>query len=121
MSKFYQHIAGEGNSAVHLTGWTINFVMLLLLVGCTAPRAAQQDTITVSGIVTVRGNEPFTELVLQTEDRNYYVLKFSNPEERGQVQNMSPASLEITGDVYRDIWGSRAFAHLRVDAWQSVP
>ena len=95
-------------------------LLLLLLAGCTASRPATMDTIEVAGMVTVRGNEPFTELVLQTSERNHYVLKFESPEERTRMQNLAPATFTVAGEVYRDVWGSQAFAHLRVRRWQSA-
>ena len=121
MSKFYLHIAAASAGKARASLFMIAALLLLLMDGCAVPRSSAQDAITVEGGVSVRGNEPFTELVLQTDDRNYYVLKFASPEERGRVQNQAPSRFVVTGDVYRDVWGGRAFAHLRVKSWQPVP
>lgn len=92
-------------------------ILVLLASGCGTSRTTPADIVTVEGVVSVRGNEPFTELVLETADRNHYVLKFESEEERTQVQDQSPAPFEVSGEVYEGVWGSRPFAHLRVQTW----
>lgn len=84
--------------------------------GCSAQAPLVRDVVIAEGLVSVRGAEPFTELVLETTDRNYYVLKFASPEERAAVQDASPAFFRVEGDVYRGEWNGRAFAHLRVES-----
>lgn len=121
MSKVYLHIAAAIRRH-RVTSTAATALLLLLLVdACATTQPTSMDAVRVEGTVTVRGNEPFTELVLQTPERNYYVLKFGSQEERSQMQNAAPASFAVSGDVYRDVWGSRAFAHLRVRSWQPLP
>src|SRR5690606_1229018 len=118
MSKIPLHIDGAISGYPRVVGTLCAAILLLFLDGCATGRPAGMDAVQVEGMVTVRGNEPFAELVLQTRERNHYVLKFASEEERTQMQNMAPASFAVEGEVYRDVWGSRAFAHLRVWSWE---
>ena len=117
MSNFYWYIRAAETRVECASSMLVLTMLLILLNGCATSQEIAHDEVSVQGVVSVRGHEPFTELVLQTADRNYYVLKFADPEERSRMQNASPASFAVRGEVYRDVWGSRAFAHLRVLEW----
>lgn len=50
-------------------------VALLLLCGCLSQKDAGADSRTLVGILYVTGNEPFTNLALQTEDGKMHVVR----------------------------------------------
>lgn len=84
-----------------------------LASGCAAPSAVvrSSDTVTVEGMINVWGAEPFTGIVLYTDNRNTYVLKLS-VEDRERL--VTPVSARVTGRVYIDTWRGQPFAHLDV-------
>lgn len=92
-------------------------LILLLLPACRSTAPASADTVTVEGTVTMRGNEPFAVPVLETDDRALYVLIF---EERDASPLRTPRRYRITGELYRDLWQGRPFAHLRVATWEAA-
>jgi len=65
----------------------------------------------VQGTITVRGNVPFTAVILQTTSRNHYILTLS-PEMRARL--ITPSIRKVTGYLYLDQWNGRDFAHLDV-------
>ncbi len=83
------------------------FFMSACLVSCATDRALDSDTITVEGMVTVRGNEPFAAYVLETSDRNTYVLIFPEAVE-------TPARLQVTGRLYLGEWMGQSYTHIEV-------
>ena len=86
-------------------------VLIVLLAGCASPRAADIQEIEVQGTVTVRGNEPFTAVIMETPSGNWYKLELT-PEQRGGLVN--PSVQWARGTVYRGDWNGRPFATLRV-------
>jgi len=99
-------------------------VILLLASACTSSSLKEQsraeasvDLLTVEGVITVRGNEPFTAVILQTENRNSYILKMS-PEMR--LRLITPAYRRVTGRMYLDKWNGRDFVHLEVYRMETV-
>ena len=68
-------------------------------------------------MVTARGNEPFSAYVLETDDRNYYVLNLEEADRQGYT---TPARIRATGTVYVNDWMGRPFTHLRVRSWLMV-
>jgi len=108
----------------------MRLTLLMLLVaglslgaGCTSPettRTVTDDTvITVEGTITLRGNEPFTTYVLETEDRNSYVLTLDElPDE--QQSFTTPVQARVTGALYADTWGDQPYAHLRVTTMEEI-
>jgi hypothetical protein len=78
------------------------------LSGCASTQQPT-DVITVTGAVWSRGQAPFTELVLTTEQDNHYVLAGAS-----QVGIQAPAQWRITGRVYAADWNGERFAHLEV-------
>ena len=68
----------------------------------------------------MRGNEPFAELVLETADRNSYVLTFEDPAEEAAIQNQAPTRIRVRGELYQGHWNGRDFAHLQVNAWEPM-
>ncbi len=87
------------------------FLTALFLAGCASTPHLPADVVTVEGRIARRGNEPFTALMLETKDRNLYVLVF----DPGPAPDFSVvARYRVTGHLYRGEWNSYAFAHLRV-------
>ncbi len=98
-------------------------VLLLLLlilgaVGCAGPASStsgttgMQEFITVEGRVSVRGNEPFSGVVLQTDQSNYYVLALDAAQRAAMVPTL-PARYRISGLLYGAEWNGQLYAHLR--------
>ncbi len=75
------------------------------------------DVITAEGIVTVRGNVPFTAVVLETDDHNWYILEMTQSMRDGF---MTPARLKVNGRLYLDDWRGRPFAHLEVHEFEQI-
>ncbi len=99
----------------------MRMVLCLLLglcwLGCAGTTSGtnqltSDDVITVEGQVTVRGNTPFTAIMLETDQRNLYVLVMGEAQ-RQALQPTLPGRFRITGAVYADDWNGRAYAHLR--------
>ena len=65
----------------------------------------------MDGRVTVRGNEPFTAVILETESGNWYKLDLT-PAQRTGLAN--PSWQKVVGEVYLGDWNGRPFATLRV-------
>ena len=88
------------------------------LVSCTTDRVSDTDIITVEGMVTVRGNEPFAAYVLETSDRNTYILAF--PEAAETPAPETPARLQVTGRLYLGEWEGQSYAHIEVHAYEEL-
>ena len=93
-------------------------VLATCLVSCTTDRVSDTDIITVEGMVTVRGNEPFAAYVLETSDRNTYVLTF--PEVAETPAPETPARLQVTGRLYLGEWEGQSYAHIEVHAYEEL-
>lgn len=94
-----------------------SFLLMLLLAACaSSPRATLDEIITVEGRASVRGNAPFTALVLETDARNLYVLETTDATAR--LRDAVPGRFRVTGTLYRDDWNGRPYAHLRVSHWE---
>ncbi len=81
-----------------------------LVSGCMSQRTVG-EMITVEGIVTVRGNEPFTRVILYTAERNSYILILT-PEQRTNL--MTPTRQLVNGRLYLGQWNGRPYAHIEV-------
>ncbi len=95
----------------------IYLLLGLCWLGCAGATSGtnqltSEDVVTVEGQVTVRGNTPFTAIMLETDQRNLYVLVLGEAERRA-LQHTLPARFRITGAVYADDWNGRTYAHLR--------
>ena len=88
----------------------------LVVSGCISNRP-MDDVITVTGTVTVRGNEPFTAVILETDDRNLYVLNMTRAL---RTALETPARMRVIGRLYLGDWNGRAFAHLDVQDMSDV-
>ena len=88
-------------------------VALTLLAACSGAQMVTEQVVEVEGRVNVRGNEPFTAVVLQTDDNNYYVLTLSEEQRAGLV---NPSRQRVRGVVYAGEWNGQRWAHLRVQA-----
>ena len=94
----------------------------LLLGGCAhldAPWRGTSDAVTVEGLVTVRGNTPFTALVLETDDRTHYALALDEAA-RQDLQPRLPGRYRVTGTLFEAEWGGQLFTHLRPTAIERV-
>jgi hypothetical protein len=96
------------------------FLSMLALVvgaGCMAPQATRAPAFEAEGRVTVRGNEPFTAVILETDQGNWYVLELT-PEQRTGLLN--PSVQRVSGQLYRGDWNERPFATIRVATIQRL-
>lgn len=92
-------------------------LFVLLLAGCAGGLAAgeQSTSITVAGRATVRGHEPFTAVVLETNQHNLYVLVLD--EARWKATRAAlPIRLRVTGVPYVGWWNNQRLAHIRPTA-----
>lgn len=89
------------------------FVTSLLAVGGCAETSSitTHDVITVTGNITVRGNVPFTEVVLITDDNNWYLLELS-PEQRQAL--LTPARATVMGRIRLGEWNGRPYTRMAV-------
>lgn len=96
-------------------------VVSISLSGCQAARpVAGTGTLTVEGTASVRGNEPFTRIILTTDERNTYVLSFETESLRSELQRSVPARLVVRGTLYSDSWQGERWAHLEVTSWEEA-
>ena len=106
---------------LQITVKALLFVMLMA-AGCASERdAASQGDLTVTGRVSMRGHEPFSALVLETDDRNVYVLTLSGEQQRSAMLPKTPGRFRVTGALYEDNWNGKPYAHLRVASWETLP
>lgn len=96
-------------AAVYLAG-----VLLLGSDGCAANQSASSNTITIEGVATARGNEPFSAYVLEAEDGSLYIL---NIPDSIRADFYTPSRLTVTGRLYQDEWNGSPFAHVEVSEW----
>jgi len=88
-------------------------VLVMMLAGCSVGAVLPaSDVITVTGDITVRGNEPFTEVVLITQENNWYVLDLTRDQ---RAALMTPARARVTGILRLGEWSGRPFTRLKVD------
>jgi len=88
-------------------------VLVMMLAGCSVGAVLPaSDVITVTGDITVRGNEPFTEVVLITQENNWYVLDLTRDQ---RAALMTPARARVTGILRLGEWNGRPFTRLKVD------
>ena len=85
-----------------------------LVAGCAATNPAASDRIIVEGHVSVRGNEPFTAVVLETDQRTRYLLVLT-PEMRSALS--APARIRVTGRLFLGEWNGRPYAHIEVERY----
>ena len=69
--------------------------------------------IALEGTLSQRGSEPYTALVLETNQRNLYVLNLDEMQ-RDVLAVDAPKRVRVTGTLYEDTWNGRAMAHIRV-------
>ena len=86
-------------------------VSLFIIAGCaTSEPTTTADIITVEGKINQRGNTPFQALMIETPDRNLYILKTdSSPADFSGSKQYS-----VTGRLYLDQWNGTDYAHLEV-------
>lgn len=93
------------------------FITSLLLVSACRTSSLTPAPLVVEGTITVRGNEPFSAVILQTSDRNHYILKMSTAMRKRLI---TPAYRRVTGRLYLEQWNGRDFAHLEVYQIETV-
>lgn len=76
------------------------------------------EDITVEGQVTVRGNVPFHETVLVTDQRTWYLLDMDPALREGF---MTPARVRVTGPVRLGEWNGQPFTRLTVRTLEILP
>jgi hypothetical protein len=89
-------------------------VLLLGTEGCDGNRSASSETVTIEGVATARGNEPFSAYVLEAEDGSMYIL---NIPDSIRTDFYTPSRLTVTGRLYEDEWNGSPFAHIEVAEW----
>ena len=83
----------------------------ILVSGCASTEATMSsDIITVEGKVNQRGHTPFQAWMVETSDRNTYVLIM---DAKGGDYSTSKTYL-VTGRLYLDQWNGKDYAHLEV-------
>jgi len=83
-----------------------------LALGCGASeRVADADVITVEGRITARGNTPFQAHMIETDDRNIYVLAYPDDADHAYTRSHR---YRVVGELYKSDWNGVAMAHLRV-------
>lgn len=97
-------------------------VLLLGADGCAANQSASNqsaspDTLTIEGVATARGNEPFSAYVLEAGDGSMYVLEIPDS---NRVDFYTPSRLTVTGRVYEDEWNGSPIAHIEVIEWAHI-
>lgn len=90
--------------------------LLVAAGGCITSRPAADDTVTVEGVVTVRGNEPFTAYMLETAEGNLYILEL---QESFPADLVTPTRLSVSGRMAEGEWSGApsSYAHIEVDEW----
>ena len=85
--------------------------------GTNTAATAMQDAemITVEGQASVRGNTPFTAVLLETSQRNLYVLVLDDAERQALEADL-PTRLRVTGMLSIDTWNGIRYAHLKPTA-----
>ncbi|MDA1027619.1 MAG: hypothetical protein O3B41_01015 [Bacteroidetes bacterium] len=105
----------------HANKWRYgSFLTVLLIgamVGCVSVAPTAQNQITVEGRAVVMGNVPFAKLILETSDRNSYILEMSR-EMRDSL--MTPAQIRVTGSLSVGAWNGRPFAQIQVSDLKHV-
>lgn len=81
-----------------------------IVMGCSVP-PEKLEILSLEGLVTVRGNVPFNAAILETDARNFYVLKLTTEQ---QSMLITPARYRVIGRLYLDDWNGKPFAHLEV-------
>ena len=79
---------------------TINFLLTVFLIGCQHPVPKNEAVYTtIKGKIYVVGNEPFTELAIQTENEKTYTLRGDLVLE---LKSMQGQWVKLKGEIIRD-------------------
>lgn len=86
-------------------------------IGCASAASTAEESaiVALEGTLSQRGSEPYTALVLETNQRNIYVLNLDEMQ-RDALTIDAPRVVRVTGMLYEDTWNGRAIAHIRVKA-----
>lgn len=94
-------------------------ILTFSLATCAAPPRMEDAVITVEGSVSVRGNEPFTAVLMETDQGNSYVLVLDD-DQRTLLQDAAPGTFRVTGVLFKGTWNNQPYAHLRVQTWEEI-
>ena len=105
-------------------------LLILFTAGCTGPAATPDlppsgsqvtdvDRIRVEGYVSARGNMPFSRLVLETDDRNVYLLDL-DPAAEAELSPELPGRYRVVGILTLSDWAGRPSASLRPETMERV-
>ena len=111
MSFFLNIIRDRLQPIGALNACLIMVVLSMTTVGCVSQHLEDSAIITVEGIVTVRGNVPFSAVILETDGHNLYILKMDTAIRDALT---TPAMIRVRGRLYLDTWNALPFAHLEV-------
>ena len=89
-------------------------LLVILSFQCTMLRQSS-GSVTVEGRASVRGNEPFTSVLLETAEGHAYVLVFTD-DERATLDASLPAQIRVTGTVRVAKWYGLPILHLSVES-----
>ena len=79
-------------------------------------QSLDRSVVQVEGQVSSRGNAPFEALVLETSDRNMYVLVFD-----GDAPNFEYGALySVSGLLHSAEWNGAKYAHINVASHQKL-
>ena len=74
----------------------IVFLLLLVFLAAVLPARGNRDkntTVRVTGTVRLVGNEPFAELIIQGEDKHWYIA----PEDEHTLQDLQHRTVTVEG------------------------
>ncbi len=77
-------------------------LILILIYGCYLG-SSTQDSLPIKGKIYVTGNEPFTELAIQSDDGKVYIISKNSPvykqlwESQGSVVILESGKFETKG------------------------
>ncbi|NQV72947.1 hypothetical protein HQ496_07480 [bacterium] len=116
---YFSPISTSKRAVTRALGALLSIMMVAsLAAGCGTVQHAKSDAlITVSGRAVVMGNVPFTALILETKEHNSYILKM---DEAMRDSLMTPAQIEVLGELYLAEWNGKPFAHIRVSQLKRI-
>ena len=86
------------------------YVAVLFICACTGPAATNSsDSFVVEGDVQRIGNEPFSRMVLKSDDLNSYVLVFAEGTEPSDL-----GRYRVIGRLHAADWNGKRRAHIAV-------
>ena len=113
--SFSDHFAKRPIQHLRRTTGLLAAVILLLaaigISGCASTSPGSPNDISVTGTITVRGNVPFHETVLITDDGNWYLLDMDATMRESLV---TPVRATATGTIRLGEWNGKPFTRMTV-------